>query len=842
MKITNKLVIERLKKNKNRSLGTLFGITLSSIIVCCVFSLLMTFRLLIIDSITMDQGPYYAFVTLKDSDDLNELKKDDRIEKLLIQNDLGYADNNLNIDTKPYYEVSHINNIGLDSLDLVEGKLPTNDKEVLIPKSMPKVKIGDKLKVNIGKVYDIVTNTTTNEITNKNETNYINNSDKISFEEDGITYEVSQTLENTKEHNYIVVGTYKSNKYDKMYFPYYTLLSYTEVGTSLGITTKNPKDIYNFIEKDYEENFESYDYNTLLLFLNFASKNDNDNLILLKVGGVISFIVMIVSILVIYNAFAMTFIEQKKLYGILRSLGSTKKQIRQFVYKEGLFLCIIGIPLGIFLSIFGINVALYFINNHISIISESNMSFKFVFNIYIVILTIVSCIITVFISSLLPAYRASKISPIEALTGQGDVKISKKKIKAGLLSKNIFGEIGVLASKNYKRSKSKYRITSIAIVMSILLFMIFNTFFNYIKTGLEANFNLLNFNYYVESNNNKELKIIDNSLNNSEYIKDYLHVNRIFNYEENILDVDVSKLTDIGKTAILELDNNLSYGINILTEESMKKILNQEGLKYSNFNDQNNPRGLYVNNIKQYFNKKHHIFKLFKKDISSVKLNNKNFEMYSIKNNYTGIENYNSIIDINIYITKDIFEKMFKGNIDGGNVFLINTTDSKGLTDELKNINENIVYEDISIQLKLMNDVLLIIGVFVYGFIIVISFIGIINIYNTINSNIILRKREIMILRSVGMTNKQMKTMIIYETFLFTIKAIVLSIPLTFAFTYLIHILFSETLYTDYKFPFISYGLCIALVFILVYFVAYLTVKHLSKNGNIISNINSDNL
>ena len=88
-------------------------------------------------------------------------------------------------------------------------------------------------------------------------------------------------------------------------------------------------------------------------------------------------------------------------------------------------------------------------------------------------------IVVIFISALIPSRRASKISPIEAIRQNDDIKINKKKVKTSKLIAKLFGVEGDIALKNIKRNKKKYRVTIVSLFISIVLFISFSSYMNY---------------------------------------------------------------------------------------------------------------------------------------------------------------------------------------------------------------------------------------------------------------------------------------------------------------------------------------------------------------------------
>ena len=177
------------------------------------------------------------------------------------------------------------------------------------------------------------------------------------------------------------------------------------------------------------------------------------------------------------NSFAISVMERKKEFGLLSSIGATKKQLSYTVFFEALIEGIIGIILGICGAYIGIGTVIIIINNLIGDILV--LKLNLVTNIVFIIIPVIFMILVIFISALVPSRRAAKVSPIEAIRQNDDIKINKKKIKTGKLVNKLFGIEGEIALKNIKRNKKKYRVTIVSLFISIVLFISFSSYMNY---------------------------------------------------------------------------------------------------------------------------------------------------------------------------------------------------------------------------------------------------------------------------------------------------------------------------------------------------------------------------
>ena len=215
-----------------------------------------------------------------------------------------------------------------------------------------------------------------------------------------------------------------------------------------------------------------YDFylNSDLLAYEGANLSDNTLQFLYTIAGIIMTIVLVSSVFVIRNGFAISITERLKQYGMLSSIGATKKQIKKSVYFEGIILGCIGIPLGIISGIFAIDILLKIVRY---ILKDYSGWFDLVYNISwgAIIISIAISVITIWLSCKSSARKASKVTPIEAIRNAEDIKLKAKKVKCPKIITKIFKTGGEIAYKNLKRSNKKYRTTVISIIVSVVIFI-----------------------------------------------------------------------------------------------------------------------------------------------------------------------------------------------------------------------------------------------------------------------------------------------------------------------------------------------------------------------------------
>ncbi len=543
------------------------------------------------------------------------------------------------------------------------------------------------------------------------------------------------------------------------------------------------------------------------------------------------------------------------------SVGATSKQIRKSVLFEGLIIGLIGIPVGILLGTVAIAVLVWILNILLDDMLDG-MTFVYGLPIQVVLITIVMSAITIYLSCIIPARRASKISPIEAIRGNNDIKIKSKKLRTSKLTKKLFGMGGVIASKNLKRSKKKYRTTVISLVLSISIFISLSSFLGYGKKMTGVYYTDLNYNIsismYTEKDNNIKKEVYN------EIIRNYGITDYSFSYSYGI-NVDVSKYcTEYG--ASLAKDNaDITREYSKMSDEEYNRLKNEMslqvvGLDKGTFNkfakslgindDYNNAAILFdqnliidENDVKSFKNiynvKEGETIELGAPDkVKTVKITKRTdkrptgYENSYANGGYLFVSEESSLISKDIVYVSPLYINANKPVELETKLNDLKKSDSKYSTMQISNIESYKNQEE---------KMILVISIFLYGFIIVITLIGVTNIFNTITTNMILRSKEFAMLKSVGMTSKEFNKMIRLESILYGLKSLVIGIPIGLLLSYAIY----NTIAMDTDFGFILPWEAILISFIFVFVIVGLTMKYsLNKinKQNIVETIRNDNI
>ena len=616
----------------------------------------------------------------------------------------------------------------------------------------------------------------------------------------------------------------------------------------ISVLYKNPKE-YEEIAKDICKTFgimslNEIDINTeLLRFEGVMSENMMN--VLYTIAGVIIAIIVVSSVFVIRNSFSISVAEKNRQYGMLASIGATSKQIKRNVIFEGMIIGLIAIPLGIILGIVAIMILLQVVN-YLLVDMLNNLSFIYSINPLAIVVSIVISLITIYLSCLIPAIRASKISPIESIRGNKDIKTKAKKLRTSRLTKKIFGIGGVIASKNLKRSKKKYRTTVISLVVSIFIFISLSSILNLGTKVSGLYYKDFKFNMYVD-NGTKE---IYEELAKLDSIKDYSY------YYQTSLDFDNMKYaSEFGKEKMRYLGNSM-ISLTAYNNEYFKKYIKELGL---NPEDYKTVALLQDDAIRYNDDGSKTIDRLYK-----IKPNDK-IEVGRVDKTYNitiskctaddskpmGQEAtyYNGGV---IIVSEDFVKEVLGEDINDSSLYaigslLINSSNSQELENTLNDlIKVNTKYTGLEVTnydtyIDQQRRMVLVIKIFLYGFISVITLIGVTNIFNTITTNMILRSKEFAMLKSIGMSKKEFNKMIRLESIMYGAKSLLIGIPLGILGSYGVYKAFAQGVDVGYMIPYPAIIISIVFVFIIVGITMKYSLDKINKQ-NIIETIRKDNI
>lgn len=840
MNILNELTIKNLKLNKKRTIVTIVGIVLSVALICAVAGMVTSFQATLVNIAITDGGNRHLTIENVSKKDLKYFTNNSHVKSMYLSESFGYAKvDNIN-KYKPYAYVVGYTKSAFDNttLKLVSGRLPENNKEIIVSvpfKNSAKVKIGDIISLDIGK--RVCTDGT---ILNQSNPYYV---------EEGETDLCHEYITDTSKHEYKIVGITERLNYNIEGYsaPGYTLITKIDKASDninvslLFKDAKYYKEYINNIANDNDLNKYNITLNDELLRWSGASLSDRTMNMLYAVAGVVIGIIILTSVFVIKNSFDIANQEKKKMYGMLSSIGATSKQIKKNVLHEGFILGLIGIPLGILSGIFA-DYILVIIINYIG--NFNDVKFVFSISIWPVILSIILGVVTIYLSVVRAAKKSSKIAPIEAIRNNNEIKINSKKIKSSKIVDKLFGVGGDIAYKNLKRNKKRNRTTIISIVISVAVFISLSSFLSY-------GFKLTN-QYYQDANYDIQLYLRDtNEEESKKIINDIIKMDNVSRYS---IIRSMSMIFDYKKyynEDVLEYFD-LSLRIMSVGEEEFKRILKENKISDTNFDYKGlliDKNIFYQEGSKNY--KEVNLLDLNKFKTVTGSINNKDLNIEILKridNSLMGFQKVYSetptiIVSDEFY---DYIVSNYNVNATDSRSLYIKSTDAEKLESLIKeylldeNINNYSLF-NIETEAKAQRSLITLVAIFLYGFIIVISLIGVTNIINTISTNMNLRRREFAMLKSIGMTKNEFNKMINLESIMYSTKALIIGIPLGLLGSFAIYKAFANGSDYGFIFPWQAILIAIFVVYILVSLIMYFALRK-TKSENIIDTIKDENI
>ncbi len=927
MNIFQKVTLKTLKENKTRTIVTIIGILLSLSMFTAVTTSIASFQSHMLEMTKIRSGNWHISLPSAHGT-LEDFSEPDSIENVSFLEHIGYVKlkDGINPD-KPYLFIGGMDEQAQGTLPLLvtEGRLPENENELLIPSHLSynggvTYTIGDTVTLDIGtrrarsadKTDEVLWQDTSYLYTEEEQKQKVASGAWESRDPNQETEIFSTDFSRT----YTIVGFYSRPSFESYTAAGYTALTMSSPkasgsetsNSSFGYTAflrfKDPKDAIPWMNQHYPE-LPGSDVNQSLLRMYAASHEDSYNSVLYGLGTVLIIIILFGSISLIYNAFSISVSERTKQFGLLSSLGATKRQLIHSVLFEAFVLCLIGIPLGILAGIAGIGITFSFVGSSMSSILWGEWAAPLTLHVTPQSVGIAALIglFTVLISAYLPARRSAKLSPIEAIRLTADIHIRSKKVRTSRLTYRLFGLSGMLASKNFKRNRKKYRATVLSLFVSVVLFISASSFCSYLLKGAEsimtdAGCDIVYFQDHPQVPNEKVLKKLKalDSVAQAAYSLDNYCTVRI---PRKDLNADyLSFMTQM--TSDDSWNQNSDYvetdvPVVFIDDASFEKYITDSGFDSSLFFSQEHPLAAVSDFYRSYNGStgKYSTFHTLSNHKSKMELlqlhipegylyygssssaqeeyyfehkTDPNADLLEVPAEsctefipleigavpreapYFLGERYSSGITL-IYPVSAI-ESILGPNhaastLESNVEFYFTADNHKQATEdisqalkELKLNTSNLI--DYAESMAQQRTMFTIITIFSYGFIILISLIAIANVFNTISTNLRLRKREFAMLKSTGMTPKGFRIMMCYECLLYGVKGLLFGLPASVLLTFFIYRSISYGWDTAFYIPWYSVVIAVGSVFLVVGSTMIYSMSKIGKE-NIMDTLKNEN-
>lgn len=855
MNIFTKVTWKTMKQNRVRTLVTIIGVILST----AMFTAVTTFCSSMMDfgkrTYVYRNGSWHISVESADSLLYTRLSKDKDTLTLATAEQSGYAVIGSENSQKPYLCVLGADTAFFEQMPvhLVRGRLPETDTEILLPYHLftnggVSAEVGEALALSLGE--------------RRMEGEKLGQ--RHSF------YGDEEVFVPLTEKTYTVVGVYERPPFEDYNAPGYTALTYSDREVQadkeyfLAVTLRNPARTISA----YEELLESYsgiELNWDVLMFSGVWRYNN---FVPFMGGmvlVLCFLILLGSVALIYSAFSISVSERTKQFGLLSSVGATKRQVRRCVFAEAGIVSAVGIPLGLLSGIAGMGVTFALVGDKFRHILSSPYAMRLWLSMPALLAAVLLTLVTVFLSVWVPSRRATKVTAIEAIRQSKEIVAGNRTVKVSKPVYRLFGLEGLLAKKYFRRSRKKYRTTVISLAMSIVLFVSSSVFGSGLSSSVSDGLDPSEVDVLYFSDGTADISELMRAFSKVEGIQTmtYSTVRRTG------MVIEEEDLTEGYKEYLKKVPSSLEEGeegesieieyIHYLEDEIYDQLAAQCGIPKEVYESDNPPAVVMNRHLSTVYyrerngtiNRLTYDIAMLKPEVSEItlvnvyaadlekssvqiggKIDEKPFGIGGFHGSYGVLLLYPErarvpevFDDTRFYFKASDYETMIAGIRQ---VIKENIWSSDGIHD----------YVD---REKEKRDMVLLAKVFSYGFITLISLISIANVFHTISTNIALRRRDFAMLRSVGMSTRKLLRMLYYECLLYGSKALLYGLPLSVCMAAFIHHITDNIVISVFNLPLIPMGIASLGVFTVV-FVTMMYAMNKMKQDNPMDSLKNENI
>lgn len=843
MKIINKLTLRHLKENKKRTVMTVIGIIVSVAMLTATCVSVTSFADMMAHEELYSAGDWHANIEEASTQQIETLEKNGDLKYVGVYKTLDGEVYSFNLHNEAHASAG-IGEIGAGNRDYFSafvtgefiGAVPKDETEIMVTRSLLTKnelnwEIGDKVTIDLGKRY------ITDESGEKLLTAY--------------SYTIGETFESTGKKTFTVVGILEDNRptqgtdilrglsHDEtngatVYLTANTLNRGTEE------TLKNALQSAGIDQKQLSVHKDLFRYNWIV------RDTDNTMQVLINFALILVVIIIFASVMLIYNAFSISISERSRYLGMLASVGATKAQKRRSVYFESVVLGLIGIPLGFGAGLLGIGITFKAIS---PLLQESGLNshaaLKLSFPLWILPIIAVLSIITLAVSAYVPARRASRTTPIDALRQTNDVKVKSRKLRVPKIVRTVFGYEGELAYKNLKRNGKKSRVITSALVLSVVLFLSVNTFCSMFQ---EANKTTESIPY--------QITVAYPDAEKDRLYKDMQQIDGIDTFYSalNQFFYDVHFSEQYYKSAYRDTyaKKGVTVSMNILDDADFNALCTENKIDYKLFYEKTDDLPILILNSDGRSENSPAIFEdslvgtalplvggnssLYKLTVQGlIRYHNSDLRAYNLTSSViiAAYAPYSAVKENPAF--EDTYSMGFVG---------IETDTAAAVSEAIQNLLETGNYQNSYVsnlqeQTEAMNATITVMQVFIYGFIALITMIAVVNIFNTVSTGIDLRRKEFAMLKSVGITPRGFRKMLRFESLFYGLKALFYGLPISLG----ISVMMWKALTDGFEIPFhpdwrIYLGVTVAVFFITGISMTYATAK--VKKDSIIATLKSE--
>jgi|GEM_PF-78847 len=902
MNVFSKVTLEALKKNRTRTIVTVIGVILSVSLFTAATSLVSSMQKFMLDTVKAETGDWHGAFFDADSVFIENLRKDDRVKSVGVIQNVGVSVlEGCKNPLKPYLNV-----VGFDDgaynmrppIKLKEGRFPKNSSEITVSEDVITeggidYKIGDMLELEIGLRID-----------GKNGYN-ISLDYCAPYHGTDENSEMWEKFVTRETKTYTVVGICERPPFEQPWTAEYTALTGVEYGDNNTVYNayfkmKKLSQTFGFIDEKqsqmvvFDDNwsdrlaafndengqrldkssdnmcYQGYE-NQEYLYYNGVIRDPMEKNIFAGLGGVVGLIIMGASLLLIYNSFSISVRERTRQFGILSSVGATRKQLRRSVLFEGLCVGLIGVPLGVLLGISGMGIAVNYSGEILDRFIQSEIKLHLHVAVWAVTVAVILSAVTILISAAIPAFRGTRGSAIERIRMNADIKFSRKAVKTSKLFEKLFG-VQMLARKNFKRSKKSYRAAVFSLIVSIVLFNTAGAFTMYLKAGIDETMYLpdydLSFTYisnaYYDSNRKEDN---ETTLDFYDKLKDVTGVYKsgynkctVLELKCNAEDLNAEYVKKVSQFRSQSDEYNTYTSLYFIDDGNYIEYLKENGLNPKDYMGENVKLTAYTvlhgrdADTKRYT--KTDVFKsndditatAYKQPVYRTELaDGEQQEKIPVDITFTQVKNLPDLYKDDMYTgivmfapfsayeqfsdyrwTNPYVELIFKSdNLPASGKEMHKIMADAGVGED--NYSLYNAYDSVNEDRTLMT----IVNIFAYGFTGLLSLIAVANVFNTVSTSIGLRRRELAMLGSIGMTDKSLYKMMSFECLFYGFKSLFFALPLSGLITYAIYTVILSGVDLPFMLPWGSIWISIGGVFVSVFATMLYSVSKVKKQNTV---------
>lgn len=800
MNVFNKVALQGLKKNHTRTFVTIIGVMLSAALITAVSTFGISLLTYLKNGSIQKNGDWQIEFTDKDYAFIEEQADNHNVEKTASFENIGYAllNGGQNPD-KPYLFISGFHKETFDTLpiQLISGRLPENSSEIIIPTH---VATNGGVKLNAGDILDLSVG--------------IRQADNRTLSQLD-PYSEGETLIPSAERVYTVVGTYRRPSFEKETFPGYTAITAADESEqtdscSVFVTLKNPFLLHSYTNRTATDH--AFTLNDDVLRFMGLSSDKLFTTLLFSIGAIVMIIIMTGSVFLIYNAFHISLNERTHQFGILMSVGATEKQLRNSVLFEGLIIGVAGTPIGIIAGLGSMGFVLRVVSKKFESILYDNVPLALTISIPVILAAAFISLITILISAYIPARKAARTPVMECIRQTNEVKLESKSVKTSRITSRIYGLEGTLALKNFKRNKRRYRSIILSLVLSVTLFVTVNAFVMDLKQASNATSESTTYDIALDTHEMTDdemlplydkLKTVDGVYESS--------YQEILSYTCTAAKGDLSDaFKKIINLSPQDETVSLKMNLQLLDDSTYLKLVNKAGLPEDQYTG-DNARLLAVSKLTgsggQSIEEIADVFHDSTINLTASPLTddaaafpqNLNLTLINLitPDSVPNVTEKQAEKSSYHFVVLAPYSMKAKFDVPGTHV------SSKGLTFcsktptlSAKKMDAILSAENTTAGYQLWNtskilddnnNMIFIANVFAYTFVVIISLIAVANVFNTISTNIKMRKRELAMLRSVGMSDQDFQKMMNFECIFYGMRALLYGIPVSILFSWLIY-------------------------------------------------------